>query len=288
MKRTIWLLGLLFCLPLAHADLVYFRDGSVREGKVVKQTDEKVEVEYVTPAGSMRVVYPAGKITRIELKKTATELLMQEYRKRLAATEPDDAKAWLALGTWCSEHAMLRPHARLAFEHVIAIEPDNELAREGLGFVRFRGTWVTRAEAMGAQGFVVHNRRWLTPEAFKEMIEAEAAGTAAEFVEREFAAREKELLARIAAEKARADEAERRFEEANNCLRDLVGRIERLERSRPRTIIIRNIYPRLPDWWIRLHKNIKTDTTTSRKTSTGNVAPAGPMKKKITTTAEDE
>ena len=288
MKQRIWLLHLLVCLPLAHADLVYFSDGSVREGKVVNQTAKKVEVEYVTPAGSMRVVYPAGKITRIELKKTAIELLMEEYRKRLAATKPDDAKAWLALGTWCSEHAMLKPQARLAFEHAIAIEPDNELARDGLGFVRFRGIWVTKAEAMGAQGFVEYNRRWLTAEAFKETIEAEAARTAADFVEREFAAREKELLAQLAAEKARADEAEQRFDETNYYLRDLVGRIERLERSRPRTIIIRDIYPRRPDWWVRLHKTTQTGTKTSKKTNAKDVKPAGPMKKKITPTAEDK
>ena len=40
MQRIIWLLGLIFCLPLAHADLVCFRDGSTGPMNKVTTTAE--------------------------------------------------------------------------------------------------------------------------------------------------------------------------------------------------------------------------------------------------------
>ena len=285
MKRTVLMLALAFGLPAAWADVIHFRDGTVREGKVVRQTEQTVEVEFTTPAGSLKVVYPAGKIARIEMKKTAHEVLTEDYRNRLAALDVQDSAAWAELAQWCSGHNMLQRQARDAYEMALERDPDHPGARKALGYVQFRGVWMTQTEAMGAQGYVRHNDKWITSEAYGEVLRTEIAQDAAERIEtqlpKKFTEREKELLTRIERAQERADDSERRLTEANNRLRDLIDRIERLEHSRPRTIIIRELYPRLPTWWIQYQRSRTTGTTgtTNKAETTPTPKPGGPLKK---------
>ena len=216
MKWVIWTVALMLAAQLAWADLIYFRDGTVREGKVVNQTDEKVEVVFVTPGGSLRVVYPLDKITRIELKKTPNELVLEEYQQRATALKPDDAEGWVKLGEWCLKQPMLQAEARGAYQQAMSIDPNNEAARKALGFVNYRGVWMTQDEAMGAQGYVQHQGKWIPRDDYVKQMEAEAARNA------EATAREKELMKQLAQAEARAADAEAKLREAQDKITDLI------------------------------------------------------------------
>jgi len=247
MNRTIWLFGLLWIAQLARGDLIHLRDGSVLEGKVVRQTAEQVEVLFVAVGGEMRVTYPVAKIERIELKKTPDELLREEYHARSEKLSPENAAGWAELGEWCSKQPMLKAEARDAFRKALAIDPDNETARKALCFVKYRDMWMTEAEAMGAQGYVQHDGRWITFDHYREIVEAERRAEADR--------REQELNDNLAKVQATADEAQRKLREAEDKLDEMAGRIRDLERTEPTTIIIQqqNALPRMPLWWWRRH-----------------------------------
>ena len=139
MKRVIWAVALVLAAQLAWADLIYFRDGTVREGKVVSQTEEKVEVAFVTPTGTLRVIYPLDKITRIEVKKTPIELVQEEYQQRATALKPDDVAGWVKLGEWCSRQPMLQTEAKGAYQQALSIDANNEAAPQSARLRQLQG-----------------------------------------------------------------------------------------------------------------------------------------------------
>jgi hypothetical protein len=70
---------------------------------------------------------------------TQDDKLRQEYEeKRLAAKQ--NVKGQLELAKWC-EVKKLKEEAMKAYERVIEMDPENELARKGLGYKKVLGRW---------------------------------------------------------------------------------------------------------------------------------------------------
>ena len=90
----------------------------------------------------------------------ATKATYQERAKKLDAK---DATGHYVLGLWCRKNG-LADEARLEFEKVVALDPDHEGARQALGYVRHRGRWLSRDEAMKAKGLVRHDGKWILKE----------------------------------------------------------------------------------------------------------------------------
>jgi hypothetical protein len=75
-----------------------------------------------------------------------TKALREEFERRLAALKKDDSKGLLELAQW-AEKSNLAMEAKKAYRAVIEADPDNEVARTKLGFVKVNGDWVTKEKA---------------------------------------------------------------------------------------------------------------------------------------------
>src|SRR5262245_14634767 len=178
-----WPMKLRVLLPLAavaataSADQVFLKGGGSLSGQVVSRTAEAVTIEI--PLG--RVTLPASRVERIVDGSSP----LGEYRSRALALRDDDAAGWLSLGLWAQDHG-LHAQAREAFRRVLARDPGNAIAQEGLGNVRMGDRWVSPEESYLAQGLVYYDGSWVTRE------------------ERDFALREREAAERTqAADRAR-------------------------------------------------------------------------------------
>jgi hypothetical protein len=138
----------------------------------------------------------------------ATTSDLSLYRERAARLAPGDVAGWLGLARWAEGRDLLT-QAREAYEHVVAVDPENAAANAALGRVRLAGRWVTAEESYRARGYVLFDGAWVTP----EERSAALADRAAEARARELAA-EADARAREAEARARTAEADARRAEA--------------------------------------------------------------------------
>ncbi len=143
----------------AFSDEVHLRDGRKLEGTV---TDNGETLTIKMRFGSLTV--KKSDVLRIVKKQSARETFAQR-RKALKKT---DVAGRLRLAAWAGPRGM-RELATKLYREVIALDPDNEVAREALGHVRRKGQWMTRDEAMRAAGMVKHKGQWR----LKEVVELE-------------------------------------------------------------------------------------------------------------------
>jgi len=163
----LWLAATLALAISARADVVRLKSGGSVEGVIVQKTKTHVVVQ--TNSGG-KVTLRLADVASIERKPSA----FQMYREMLAKLPDDDADGHFSLGLWCQEHHLFR-QAREQFQKTIAINPNHKGAREKLGYVLLDGKWVTKAEAMKANGFVLHKGEWLTAEQVAERKNRQAA-----------------------------------------------------------------------------------------------------------------
>ena len=163
------LVVLLLLLPTAHAlaHTVETTDGTVHEGKIVIDTEEKVVI--VTTFGD-RVVIPRDQIKAVD-DKTPPLRDQLAYRAELAK---DDVKKLLELHKWAKQQGF-KEELVLILDRIIELEPKNARARKLLGHEKVDGVWMTPEEKekhlkdaheaqMRAKGLVPYEDRWVTPE----------------------------------------------------------------------------------------------------------------------------
>ena len=186
---------------LAAADTIYLKGGGRVEGQVVEQTADRVVVE--VSAG--QVTLPRTRIERMTLGSTA----LVQYRARAARLAPNDAAGWLALADWASGNDLATP-ARLAYEHVLQIEPMNGAAHQALGHVFMAGRWLTANEGYRARGYIEFEGGWVRPEEHQAILQERAvrAAESRASAESDARVREAEARARTAEAEARRVEAE--------------------------------------------------------------------------------
>ncbi|MHC4915098.1 MAG: hypothetical protein ACYTGB_06365 [Planctomycetota bacterium] len=157
------LLVLLAAAP-ALADVVTLKDGSKREGRIVRQNDDEVVLEVALGSLKAELILKRSEIRSIEKGATANEKLLAEVERRRRRLRPNDAAGWLAYARWLDGVSGFSKEARAAFEKVIAVDPNNEAARRRLGYRKVGGQWMTEEELMLAKGYVRHGGRWVSPE----------------------------------------------------------------------------------------------------------------------------
>lgn len=200
MKRVI-AVGVLLAGPAAWADEVFLRGGGSIHGEVVQRTAASVVME----VGPGRMTLPMSRVDRI----VATTSDLSIYRERAARLAPGDMARWLGLARWAEGRDLLT-QAREAYEHVIAVDPENAAANAALGRVRLAGRWVTAEESYRARGYVRFEGGWVTPAERGAVLADRAAEARARELtaEAEARAREAEARARTAEADARRAEAE--------------------------------------------------------------------------------
>jgi tetratricopeptide (TPR) repeat protein len=139
----------------AWADTIHLKSGGVLAGKITAESESSVTIELA--AGGV-VTLSRQDIESIERGPAPQD----EFQRRLdEAVAAGDAGAVYGVGLWAQEQG-LRSLARHAFERAITIDPNHEGARRALGYVRYKGEWLTREEAYMAMGLVRVGDRWMT------------------------------------------------------------------------------------------------------------------------------
>lgn len=203
MSVRLGVLGLLLgAASAASADQVFLKGGGSISGIVVQQTAAGVVIE----VGAGRVTLPAERVQRIASGRSP----LAAFRERAQGLAPDDAAGWLQLALWAADQG-LNTQARDAFERVVAMDPGNAAAQQGLGYVRLADRWVTPEESYRARGYVYYEGRWVAPEERDELLRQETAREQSLLAGRaraEADARAREAEARALAAEAEAQRAE--------------------------------------------------------------------------------
>jgi hypothetical protein len=148
----------------ALADVVVLKDGSKREGKIVKEDDKQVVLEIAQGRLKAQIILERAEIQSIEKGETSNERLVKEVERRRKKLRANDKAGWLEYARWLDRQNGFSKEAKAAYEKVITIDKDNEVARRRLGYRKVAGQWMTEEEIMIAKGYVKHAGKWMTPE----------------------------------------------------------------------------------------------------------------------------
>jgi hypothetical protein len=165
------LLALLACPTLA--DEILLKDGSKREGKIVKESPKEIVLEITQGSLKAQIILKRSEIKSITRGPTANDKLTAEISRRRNKLKSNDPRGWLALAQWIETHNGFRRESLLAYEKVIALDSDNGIARRKLGYHRVGKEWLTDDEIMLSKGFIQYRGRWMTKEQRIAAVEVE-------------------------------------------------------------------------------------------------------------------
>ncbi len=159
---------------VARADIIHLNDGRKIVGKIVKESEGSIKVKLKHGTQTIN----RDDIFEIERRKEPEDLHAEE------AAKAETADDWFAIGKqakddWGLEEIVWRGD----FEKAIELDPEHAGAREGLGYKKVDGKWLEEAEWREAEGFVLHEGRWVTKEK-ADQIEVERRERMRERVER--------------------------------------------------------------------------------------------------------
>ncbi len=169
----------LACAAPAAADVLKLKDGRVIEGVVEVR---KSEVLVLSRFGTTSI--PRDQVVE-HLKGPSVDA---QVKRHLAALAADDADGRMRLAAWLDEIGRTTEAHALA-RRVIEIDPEHSGAQKMLGYVRYRGRWMTPDAANRARGLEKHGDKWYTPDEWKLADPARKAAAKAE----EAAARERRI-----------------------------------------------------------------------------------------------
>jgi hypothetical protein len=197
--RSLLAAGLLLLPVVAGADEIYLKSGGHLSGVVVEDHDGQLVVD-VAPG---RISVPRSHVDRVVTSASPLAL----FRDRAARLANGDARGWLDLALWAQERD-LTTQARQAFEHVLAVDPDNAVAQRAMGHVLMGDRWVTPEESYRAQGYVFFEGAWVTLQERQALVAERAAQAEAVRARAESEARVREAEARARTAEAEAHRAE--------------------------------------------------------------------------------
>ncbi len=139
---------------LVAADVVYLKGGGKFTGRIVGQSADRIVVDI----GDGTIGFSMDRVEEIERGPSP----LDEFEARASKLAPQDVNGWRSLAQWASMKGLSR-QARLAWEKVLAMAPDDVEARRALGFVQVDGRWLTEEESYRVRGFVKYEGEWMTP-----------------------------------------------------------------------------------------------------------------------------
>ena len=141
-KRWQWIGALLLLaagLPTVCGDVIYLKDGTVREGEIIRRDPEgqflilKVDQQGIT--ATMRI--DIEDILRMDEGRTRAEILTDEYENRLRHAEAEQSPALFeSLGRWCQRNRLYEK-AIEALNRVGELD-DTRALSAGVGIARVR------------------------------------------------------------------------------------------------------------------------------------------------------
>jgi hypothetical protein len=142
------------------ADEVQLKNGSKLEG-TVQEEGNKIIVD-VGP----------GTITldRSEVKAIRRpDEQVQEFDRRVQALKPDDANGFFQTYLWARQYPGMKTRADSLLKKALDADPNFEPARRALGYINFKGAWLTQEEYKAALGLVRYQGEWVTADAAERL-----------------------------------------------------------------------------------------------------------------------
>ncbi len=139
------------------ADVVRLKNGGEIRGRLTHKrgTGKSSPVTITTLTGAQVTV------GRDDLEfVTPRSPLVEEYETRARQTPPTIEAHW-KLAEWCRENRLRRQRGE-QLEQILRIDPNHEAAHRGLGHALHGSQWMTRHEAMLADGYLRHKGRYVT------------------------------------------------------------------------------------------------------------------------------
>lgn len=140
-------------------DEVRLRNGATLEGTV----REEGPMVYVD-VGSGEVGIERSQVLSISRPDHA----VQEYDRRLGALRPDDLEGRYQLAIWARQSGLGARSERL-LRSVLERDPNHEGARTALGFIPYKGGWLTPDEHKAAIGLVRVHGEWMPADAAERL-----------------------------------------------------------------------------------------------------------------------
>lgn len=152
------LLSLAVSYSQTHADVLYLHNGGKIEGELLNP-DEEPREKYI-----MRLDEGAEVTFKVELVKKCVPLSPeQKLYKKFLPRMPDSAAGNWKMADWCKKKG-LRKKRQFHAEETIRHDPNHELARKFLGYLRLEGKWTTKEEFNKNRGFVFFDGKWRMPQ----------------------------------------------------------------------------------------------------------------------------
>jgi hypothetical protein len=154
-----WLLALALA-GTAGADEVVLRNGSKLEG-AVREEGNKVVVD----VGPGTVTLDRSEVRSIN----RPEGEIQEFDRRVCAIKPDDANGYYQTYLWARQQPGMKTRAESLLRKALEADPNHEASRRALGYLNYKGAWLTQEEYKAALGLVRYNGEWVSADAAARM-----------------------------------------------------------------------------------------------------------------------
>ncbi|MGB7328576.1 MAG: HEAT repeat domain-containing protein [Rubripirellula sp.] len=155
----------------AVADSVEIAGGGHLTGKVARQSDYTV----VAIDDDLQVAIPNSRVSRVVKSDE-----LAQYRRN-AVKAGDNAELHYKLAIWCATAGNIPgqtgQYRKYHFQRAIELDPEHELARAALGYLKENGKWVHRTDMMRDRGMISVGRKWELPESVALAESAEASET---------------------------------------------------------------------------------------------------------------
>ena len=153
----------------AYADVVELTNGGQIHGQVANADDKAAANYEIATDGGGRLTIPRSQVVRVVHQSPEQE---EYHRKALAAADTVDAHWQLA--QWCRQRKLVDEY-REELAKILAIDPNNEKARLGLGHQKQNGDWMSREEVMAARGLILYDGKYYTQQHIELLKQAQAA-----------------------------------------------------------------------------------------------------------------
>src|SRR5258706_6519217 len=144
--------------PRVRAEIVLLKSGARVEGAILNPKREKEDLLEVEPVEGLKLTLAAGQVKGVLVQSK----VLKEYEAAVAGGA-DTAEAHLAMAQWCLD-AGLTEQRKYHLSQVLKHDPNHEMARATLGYVKIGSSWMTQNEYMRRQGYVLKGSSYRLPQ----------------------------------------------------------------------------------------------------------------------------
>jgi len=159
LRTSPWLLALALAGAVG-ADEVVLKNGSKLEG-AVREDGNKVIID----VGSGTVTIDRSQVKSI----SRPEDQIQEFDRRVQTIKPDDANGYYQTYLWARQQPGMKTRAEGLLKRALEADPNHDPSRRALGYVNYKGAWLTQDEYKAALGLVRYNGEWVAADAAERL-----------------------------------------------------------------------------------------------------------------------